>query len=173
MKYVRYFFVTVLQLLFTLLAYLISPALPLFAKSAGYLPTWLAWFQTPDASLDAGWEQGYFTITGKPGAFSLWWYRMRWLWRNPAYGFCVWLGVTYDPAAWVIDTVTLAAPGGPVTLLKAHTADGRYFAYTTSSGWKLGYKLWWAMDANGNLLPAVPASKFTGNKLPLCFTPEI
>ncbi len=173
MMYVSYFFVTVLQLLFTLLAYLLSPILPIFTQSTGYLPGWLTWFQTPDASLDAGWQDGYFTVTGTPTGISLWWLRMRWLWRNPAYGFCVAIGAAYDPADWVIDTLTLAAPGGPITLLKAHTKDGRHFAYTTASGWKLGYKLWWAMDASGNLLPAVPASKCTGNKLPICFTPEI
>jgi hypothetical protein len=174
MMYVRYFIATLVNLLFTAFSFLVAPILPLFAQSTGYLPGWLGWFQTPDNSLDAGWQaQGnygtYLTDGTVPSRLARYWFRVLWLWRNPAYGFCVALGVAYDPSAWVIDTLEQSA--GAITLLKAHTKDGRFFAYTTSSGWKLGYKLWWAMDANFNLLPTVPTDKNTGNKLPLCFTP--
>lgn len=34
---------------------------PLFANSTGNLPAWLYWFQTFDAGLDAGWQDGYLS----------------------------------------------------------------------------------------------------------------
>ncbi len=41
----------------TLTAYVLAPILPLFAND-GWLPIWLSWFQTPDASIngDSGWK---------------------------------------------------------------------------------------------------------------------
>lgn len=175
MKYVRFFFATLATIAVTGISFPLAFVLPLFCNSTGYLPKWLNWFQTPDNSLDAGWKvQGnygdYLTSGAAPTGFTLYTYRVYWLWRNPAYGFDVAIGIAYDPAAWTI--VTLEQTDGAITKLWAVTKDGRFFAYTTSSGWKLGYKLWWAMDASFNLLPAVPASKNTGNRLPLCFTPE-
>ena len=41
-----------INLLFTALAWLVSPALPAFASEDGWLPKWLWWFQTPDNSID-------------------------------------------------------------------------------------------------------------------------
>jgi hypothetical protein len=95
-----------------------------------------------------------------------------WLCRNPAYTFCVGpLGIPYDPTQWVIDELTQA--NGSLTLSRAHTKDGKYFCYTSAAGAKYGYKLWWAMDAGFNLLPAMPVGKNTGNRLPICFTPAL
>lgn len=110
---------------------------PLFANSAGNLPTWLYWFQTFDATLDAGWRDGYFTAksptglstrlwyaflaaaclsysgTGIPTGFNLFMLRVRWLYRNPAYGFDYFaFGVAFVPAKWrvlrSVDTPTLS-----------------------------------------------------------------
>ncbi|MFD2271429.1 hypothetical protein ACFS07_13470 [Undibacterium arcticum] len=62
---------------------------PLFASQDGWLPNWLAWVQTFDASLDAGGAQGSY------------WGRVAWLNRNPAYGFSYWaLGVPFNPSEW-------------------------------------------------------------------------
>jgi hypothetical protein len=40
---------------------LLNPFVVLFANDAGWLPGWLAWFQTPDNSLDGdeGWKTGH------------------------------------------------------------------------------------------------------------------
>lgn len=41
-----------INLFVTAIAWIISPVLPLFASSDGWLPRWLWWFQTPDNSID-------------------------------------------------------------------------------------------------------------------------
>jgi hypothetical protein len=173
---VRYAAATVLNLVFTALAYLLAPIVAAFCKPDGYLPDWLAWFQTQDAPLDAGWRDGYFgawKASGTtPRGFALWWVRVLWLWRNPAYGFCYWpLGIAYDPQQWVIDA--LEHDGATLVTLRAHTKDGRYFAYTDSTGCKLGFKLWWALDDDFKLIAALPASRGPDNRLPIAFTPSL
>lgn len=165
----RYIIATVAQLLFTyLLAVPFAPVIALFCKGDGYLPNWLAWFQTEDAPLDAGVRDGYADFDPND---SRWWNRTKWLYRNPAYGFCYWpLGLPYDPAEWVVDLLTY--DGTTLTEFKAHTVDGKYFCHTTSAGLKLGYKLWWALDANWKLIDKLPASRGPDNRLPICFTPK-
>ena len=70
----------------TLIAYVLSPVLPLFAKD-GWLPSWLSWFQTPDASIngDSGWTDAakHPWINSLPVYFR----QVFWLIRNPSYGF--------------------------------------------------------------------------------------
>lgn len=44
------------------------------------LPTWLDWFMTPDNSLDG--DETFQIINGIG-----YWSQVRWLWRNPAYGY--------------------------------------------------------------------------------------
>lgn len=168
----RYVICTITQLLFTyLLAIPFAPLIALFCKSDGYLPNWLAWFQTQDAPLDAGWRDGYFAVSGTPTGITLWWLRTRWLWRNPAYGLCYWpLGIPYVPGDWMIDVLTTS--GTTLIEFKAHTADGRYFCHTTAAGLKLGYKLWWALDSNWKLIDKLPPSRGPDNRLLLCFTPK-
>ncbi|RRW94284.1 DUF7338 family protein [Pandoraea apista] len=73
----------------------------LLADEDGNLPRWLSWFQTFDASIDAGWKDGYFPYEW--GASPSWRYvaRVRWLLRNPGYGIDYSLfGLTFDPACW-------------------------------------------------------------------------
>jgi hypothetical protein len=77
-----YFLLLPLSLAATLSAWILAPILPLFASRAGWLPYWLAWFQTPDNP-----------IYGDAGHLERWGYAMSyaqavvWLARNPAYGF--------------------------------------------------------------------------------------
>jgi hypothetical protein len=80
----------------TLLAMILAPVLPAFASPTlgpcdnshatrvePRLPTWLAWFMTPDNSLygDIGWR------TEHCKHWHAYWGQVQWLWRNPAYGF--------------------------------------------------------------------------------------
>lgn len=79
-----------LSLAFTLLAWLLAPVLPLFASRNGWLPDWLAWFQTPDNSLDGdtGWINEHWQFRyWLPAPLCTYVGRVGWLWRNPAYGF--------------------------------------------------------------------------------------
>ena len=164
-----YYLKVVLNLVFTLVAYVLAPVVALFCKDDGYLPGWLCWFQTQDAPLDAGVRDGYpgFLTTD-----SKWWNRTKWLWRNPAYGFCYWpLGIPYIPEDWVIDVCARDSQGN-LTEFKAHTKDNRYFCNTNSSGLKLGYKVWWALNGD-TLLPAMEASRGPDNRIPFCFTPKV
>lgn len=87
------------------MAVLIAPALPLFACNSfgsvfnGHglaieprLPRWLSWFMTPDNSLfgDSGWR------TEHCKNYATYWGMVRWLWRNPAYGFA-WGPLAFTP----------------------------------------------------------------------------
>lgn len=109
-----------LSILFTILTMILSPLLALTADSAGNLPWCLRWFQTFDASLDEGWKKGTFDYPFYPHATPegvlLWWYRTRWLWRNPGYGFDLFLGVEYMTHEWTVhheseDTFLAFGPG--------------------------------------------------------------
>jgi hypothetical protein len=99
MSTLRYPFLVVLSLAFSLLAYVLAPLLPLFAAPVlgptdnntatsvePRLPTWLNWFMTPDNSL-------YGDQTFKGNHPPSYWSQVLWLWRNPAYGFDLLLGV--------------------------------------------------------------------------------
>ena len=81
--------------IFTLVAYLFCWLLPVFATMqeglvdngkgtwTGYrLPKWLSWFQTPDNDLNG--DNTFLLINGNG-----YWARVKWLWRNPLYGYCV------------------------------------------------------------------------------------
>jgi hypothetical protein len=153
--YARYGLLALLNFVFTyLIGYTLSFLVVLFAPASGWLPKWLCWFQTFDASLDAGWQGGYFgTYATAPTGFSRYLLRLRWLWRNMAYGFDYWpCGIVYDPTQWVIDTCE--TQGVLLQKFAAHTLDGKHFCYTDSTGKKYGWKLWWALDANFKLIPA-------------------
>jgi hypothetical protein len=176
MLYVIY---TVLNLLFTGLAYVLAPFVALYCKDDGYLPKWLSWFQTFDAPLDAGWQDGYFKILApgpKPTGAELWWLRTRWLWRNPAYGFAYWpLGEVFDPKEWI---VTKYESGADYTNFHAQTKDGRLWCVSYNGvwgSWKLGWKAWnyfQGMDEQG-------APKWSDKpwgpewRVPHSFTPNI
>ncbi len=107
---------------FTLLAMLLSPVLPLFAREFVWgkcdngaverweprLPKWLAWFQTPDNSLwgDPGWRNEHC-----PAHWGDYLGKVLWLLRNPGYGFA-WSVLAAQPAA-----------GQPVTTIGDTTVD--------------------------------------------------
>lgn len=67
------------------------------------LPGVLQWFSTVDDDLDGGQHQHPEVFP--PGATGrrLWWQRTRWIWRNPAQGFQIYL-FGYD-AIYAVETV--------------------------------------------------------------------
>ena len=103
MIYVTYLFLVPISLLLTLVAVLIAPVLPLFAKPLNgwcdnhsyeavepRIPSWLGWFMTPDNSLDG---DATFKRLNPPSYMS----QVKWLWRNPAYSFGLkYLEVPYE-----------------------------------------------------------------------------
>lgn len=79
----------------TLLSVILAPILPIFAgmrlgpcdnnstQCVGpRLPGWLSWFQTPDNSL---YGDATFERLNPPS----YWSQVKWIWRNPGYGFGV------------------------------------------------------------------------------------
>jgi len=95
MIYLLYFILVPISILLTLLAVIIAPALPLFAKQLNgwcdnhsyeavqtRLPIWLNWFMTPDNSLNGD-------ATFQDLNYPCYWSQVKWLWRNPAYSFAL------------------------------------------------------------------------------------
>jgi len=119
-----------------------------FADKAGWLPAKLKWFQTFDASLDAGWQDKYTGYKQPTGLVSRWWQRTKWLYRNSAYGFSYWvLGRPFDPALWTVIKYEQTAERD---VFYAKGPDGQ-FNYTYYGKWgslKLGWKAWnyWKQD---------------------------
>lgn len=76
-----------------LLCIVLSPILPLAALDRDTLPNWLNWFQTPDATLDG--DSGFAKLF-PADEYPKYYRRVRWLIRNPAYGFA-WTVLAYTP----------------------------------------------------------------------------
>lgn len=114
----------------------------IFADVNGWLPNWLKWFQTFDASLDAGWKDGYKGYKEPKGKLGDWWQRTKWLYRNSAYGFSYWaLGRKFDPSQWTVEVFEKTEQRD---LFKAKGPDGQ-FNITYYGKWgtaKLGWKAW-------------------------------
>lgn len=92
-RFILWFAMLPAHLIIGALAMFLAPILPLFAIHRNTLPKWLSWFQTPDATLDG--DSGFakiFPIDKYPEYYR----RVRWLWRNPAYGFA-WTILAYTP----------------------------------------------------------------------------
>lgn len=90
----RYLFYFIAMIILQIVAYIITPILPLFTEirygklnnSNLYgdgirLEKWLSWFDTPDNSLsgDENWQAKYPETT--------YWSMVKWLYRNSIYGF--------------------------------------------------------------------------------------
>ena len=157
------------SLLITLVTYMLSPVLAALAGSDGNLPRWLYWFQTFDNTIDAGWQvqgnYGTYLATGiAPTGLTLWWYRVCWLCRNPAYGWDYWpFGVGFDATQW---RVFLNGANWWVAL----GPSGAFCVRSLAAGvsFKFGWKAWayWQNDQ------WAPASYSWGpsRRAPLCFT---
>lgn len=96
----RYLIYTLLDWSFTLSCWgLINWWAPLFITSTGHLPRWLKWVDTFDDVLDAGTRDGVFPA--KDAGYKN---RVRWLNRNPGYGFSYYvLGIRFDATEWMVE----------------------------------------------------------------------
>ncbi len=138
---VRYPLFALASLLATLIAvFFVNWWAPLFADDQGNLPPWLKWFQTFDASLDAGWQDGYLDPSWGETPFKRYLARVYWLYRNPAQGFDYWpFGLPFDTTQWrvirYIDT--------PEQVLFVAIGNGFNIYYHGRFGMaKLGWKAW-------------------------------
>ena len=133
----------------TIVTWILAPGLALLVGADGNLPRRLRWFQTFDATLDEGRKPQY----GMVG--SDWYVRMRWLQRNPGYGFDYYLlGIKFVATDWHIVR-------NDEFVFFAYSRTGA-FNYTTKTGrWriKLGWKYWNHIESNN-------WDRF--DKLPIC-----
>lgn len=112
MVYIQYILLVPASLVVTLIAIILAPILPLFAKDSygwcdnqGYqaiaprLPSWLSWFQTLDNSLDG--DATFIKINGI-GYIA----QVKWLIRNPAYSFGLrYLNAPYETTVYGDKTI--------------------------------------------------------------------
>jgi hypothetical protein len=162
LRAVQWTILSVLNLLFGLVAAVFfNWWLPLVAvniKSSDYLaaqwptdlqrlPTFFRWFDTFDASLDAGWTDNYFTSgnTRSSTPPSYWvrkWYQVRWLYRNDAYGFAYWaLGCDFQASTWKILSISKDAAGNLLHFIAVD--DKGYWNVVYNWSWisvRLGWK---------------------------------
>ncbi|MGO6982786.1 DUF7338 family protein [Rhizobium leguminosarum] len=76
------------NIIFVLLAWLLSPLLAALAVFTGpKLPGFLQWFSTTDADLDGGIVQNVAGYKRGLKGLQLWWQRTCWICRNPAHGW--------------------------------------------------------------------------------------
>ncbi len=159
MKYLKSFFLALLDLMFTIfVCILVNWWAPLFANEQGYLPGWLAWVGTFDDTLDAGvrdkgWAPGY-------------WSRVRWLYRNPGYGFGYYaLGVPFNPTDWTVVRYTTE----PLDFY-ATSISGDFCLHSVKGGWllKIGAKAWNMYDTNAKTWKTAPWGPEW--RVPTCFS---
>lgn len=135
---------------------------PLLANEAGYLPSWLRWAQTFDASLDAGTLAGYrgFDVSG-----SRYWNRVKWMYRNPGYGIDMALGILFYPTKWTCltyqrkDKFVLFVAVGPAFNIYLESRFGCL---------KLGWKAWNFYDEVKGTFSITPDR--WPMKAPICFS---
>ena len=85
MLYVKWVCLLPLSFVMAVVGRGLAPILPFFAKSDGYLPSWLSWFQTPDNPLDG--DKGHWERWPGTSAWATYRRRVAWLLRNVCYGF--------------------------------------------------------------------------------------
>lgn len=108
MMYIKWFVFAWLALAMNILAILLSPLLSAISVIAGVnvLPGPLAWFHTHDADLDGGQKQVKKLYPSGVKGWELFKQRVRWVCRNPGYGFAA--NVVGIPYCTVVETGTLA-----------------------------------------------------------------
>jgi hypothetical protein len=158
MIFLKWLLLSIASIALTVVVYIFALALPVFAKSDGYLPDWLCWLGQWDNSLDG--DEGWNDATQHPTVAKLPKYlrRVLWLYRNPAQWF------DYNRASMQItadDTRVIygneAVGGKPFTAGWCFAWVGGswmfYVAYPTFPGMYLrvyfGWKLWDCIHSGG------------------------
>jgi hypothetical protein len=142
----------ILSISFRLLAVLLTPLLPLFAvRGQTYyasqpvirLPMWLAWFDTFDDSIDSGHINGFWETPNSTLGF--YWSRVKWLWRNPAYGFDFWL-----LGAWLDEPIVTARTTSPTGWHQRDTSGDIWGTHGVwrSIRYKFGHKVYQYQNPN-------------------------
>lgn len=123
-----------------ILAFILAPIAAIFFTST-HTPWIWRWITTHDAPIDSGHIDHYWpTPTTKLG---LYWSRVKWIWRNPAYQVSHWLG--YDQRGVVItkhyDNAEFWDTGIPNSAYwtAINSKGQRAFLYEKQSNWKFPF----------------------------------
>jgi hypothetical protein len=156
MMYLRYVAYLPFNLLFVLLAFMLSPFLAALSMLTGpLLPGCLQYFSTLDDTLDGGQHQHPELYAPGAKRITLWWQRTCWICRNPAHGWqCKILGfptaghsVVFQRQKFEGDATT---PGTHfVIITKMTDAKGRnYFSYRADKKLPFGLsaKIWFGWN---------------------------
>lgn len=96
---------------------------------------WLGWFYTHDASLDGGIEQNKDGYDPNAKGFKLWWQRVCWICRNPAYGFVAGpLGFSADGFKIILESGKAYPPVKHWTVVELKSGF-RIFGYRNGGTW--------------------------------------
>jgi len=89
--YWRYSLLVIADLLAGIINLILAPVVVCFANTAGWLPRWLWWFQTPGDSLfgSVGWQTKDRWFRAEDTAWKIWFNKVGWLYRNSTYGFAI------------------------------------------------------------------------------------
>lgn len=181
--YIKWF-VSVVFMFFAkyLIAWPLTPIVVLFTKQDGLLPSWLAWFGTPDNSMDGdyGWRKESRFFVNESNKFKRYINRCGWIWRNSLYGFnhSV-LSIKYKTGDMLLLTghpgVSNGPPGMSGTVVRHLVRKNKIIAWQwyyirQYKRWpgkciriNVGYKLWsfGALDRAAFVLSPSPTMHFT------------
>ena len=165
MTYLSYTIKALSSLVIVALTWLLCIPLALFfVDEQGNLKGWLRIFQSFDATLDAGWKDGY---SGYYTWLPLWVLRAMWLARNPAYGYdYTVVGIPFDVKQWTVQRFEQT----PDRIIFYATAPGA-FNYVYIGHWcqiKLGWKAYNYYDNDKQAWMDITWGP--DKRLPLCST---
>lgn len=129
---IRYLAYLPANLVFVLLAYLLSPFLAAYSviRGVSVLPGFLQWFSTIDDTLDGGQHQHPEIYKAGVTGFALWWQRTCWIARNPAHGFGGHvLGFADEGSFIVSQTRVVDAPYFTERTVMRDASRNTYFSY--------------------------------------------
>jgi len=124
----------------TLLAWVLSPLIAGVSMATGRNEVRLFWlFYTHDASLDGGIEQGKDGYDPNAQGLKLWWQRVCWICRNPAYGFCAYIvGCSADGSVIILERGSAYPPDHHLVVIELQSGF-RIFGYRDGRRW-FGWK---------------------------------
>lgn len=116
-------------------------------KGEWWLPAWLSWFQTPDNPLDGdvGWRRDDRPFKTERNAFERWVNHVLWLYRNPCYGFDL-----YVLGALVLPSDCIEQTGSAEVSNRPHLQEGWYFKRVVRAGaaiyWQFYFVKAWSSE---------------------------
>ncbi len=124
----------------TLTAWLLAPLIAAISMATGNNEVrFLNWFYTHDASLDGGIEQGKDGYDPAATGWKLWWQRVSWIARNPAYRFNAYvLGYSAEASALIFESGEPYPPVKHWTVIELK-GGRRVFGYRNGGKW-FGWK---------------------------------